>query len=88
MLITSDPSVTNTADYRRLLYQQLCGIKLANWELVGPHLGLNRADLNIIKSNRCGHSNQIQHCISDMFNPYRTVTVNLPSKSGMFEELY
>ena len=79
MLITSDPSVTNTTDYRRLLYQQLCGIKLANWELVGPHLELSRADLNMIKLNRCGHSNQMQHCITDMFNKWLAIDTSFKS---------
>ena len=29
--------------------------------------------MNMIKSNRCGHSNQIQHCISDIFNKWLAI---------------
>ena len=65
--IASDPSVTNTTDYRRSLYQQLCGLKLANWKLVGPHLGLSREQLDIIRTD---HFNQTQHCVMDMFNKW------------------
>ena len=61
------------------MYQQLCKLKLANWELVGPQLGLSQADLNIIRSNRCGHSNQIQHCISDMFNKWLRIDTSFKS---------
>ena len=76
MLITSDPSVTNTTNYKKLLYQQLCGIKLANWELVGPHLGLSREQLDIIKRD-C--FNQTRHCVIDMFNKWLAIDTSFKS---------
>ena len=76
MFITSDPSVTNTTNYRRLLYRQLCGIKLANWELVGPHLGLSREQLDIIKRDRF---NQTRHCVIDMFNKWLAIDTSFKS---------
>ena len=74
--ITSDPTVTNTTDYRRLLYQQLCGLKLANWELVGPHLGLSRAQLDIIKRDRF---NETRYCVIDMFNKWLAIDTSFKS---------
>ena len=72
----SDPSVTNATDYRRLLYQQLCGLELVNWELVGPHLGLSRQQLDIIKADR---SNQTQRCVMDMFHKWLKIDTSFKS---------
>ena len=58
------------------MYQQLCRIKLANWELVGPHLGLSRQQLDIIKADR---SNQTQRCVMDMFNKWLTIDTSFKS---------
>lgn len=52
------------------MYCTLGVLPLANWELIGPHLGLRHAQLAMIKADNYGRSDPTQHCVAAMIRKW------------------
>ena len=86
-LQASDTSNCSTSDYRHELYRILFGLPLAKWELVGPHLGLRQAQLDMIKMDNHGRSDPTQHCVAAMFRKWLDMDDSFTSYEGGLEKI-